>query len=59
MMKIMKKYKRNIINKDMEINNIDPKGFIEGIDSFIKTRKILFGEKDNILDTIKSKSKVK
>lgn len=53
------KYKRNIINKDIQINNIDPKGFIEGIDSFIKTRKILFDEKDNILDTIKAKSKVK
>ena len=33
--------------------------FIKSIDSFINMRKILFGEKDNILDVIKSKSKVK
>ena len=53
------KYKRNIINKSQEINDVEPKGFISSIDSFIKMRKILFGENDNILDTIKAKSKVK
>lgn len=53
------KYKRNIINKSLEINDVEPKGFISSIDSFIKMRKILFGENDNILDTIKAKSKVK
>lgn len=52
-------YKRKIINKSLEINDVEPKGFISSIDSFIKMRKILFGENDNILDTIKAKSKVK
>lgn len=53
------KYKRNIINKSLEINDVEPKGFISSIDSFIKMRKILFGENDNILEIIKAKSKVK
>lgn len=53
------KYKRNLLNKSLEINNVELKWFISSIDSFIKMRKILFGEKDNILDTIKAKSKVK
>jgi hypothetical protein len=52
-------YKRKIINKSLEINDVEPKGFISSIDSFIKMRKILFGENDNILDAIKAKSKVK
>lgn len=53
------KYKRNIMNKSLEINDVEQKDFIKSIDSLIKIRKILFGEKDNILDTIKAKSKVK
>lgn len=47
------------MNKSLEINDVEQKDFIKSIDSLIKIRKILFGEKDNILDTIKAKSKVK